>query len=343
MAANRAAWLTEPKATFLKIDSAEMPTPGPDEVVIANKAIAINPIEWKMVDYGMFIPKYPHILGSDLSGTVHEVGTDVSTLRKGDRITGHSTGLVSGIPEEGTYQLYTRCHATTIAKIPDSMSFIDAVVLPISISTASLGLYQKGGLELPLPSFNPAKTGKVILIWGGATSIGSSTTQLATASGVTVITTASPRNFAYCRDLGASTVIDYNAADAVQQVLTAIKSTDAEFAGIFDAVAGPPSFKAVFEIAQQAAGRKRISFVLPPPDDRPDDVEIFNINSPNAATTESNIGKPVWQDYVPQALEKGVLRCLPEPLIVGKGLESLYKGMQTSKQGVSAKKVVVEL
>lgn len=51
----------------------------------------------------------------------------------------------------------------------------------------------------------------------------------------------------------------------------------------------------------------------------------------------------MWKDYLPQAMQQGKLKCVPEPLVIGKGLESLQKGCDKNKEGVSAKKVVIEL
>lgn len=61
--ANKAAWIIEAKQKPLKVDHAPMPTPGPDEVVIKNKAVAVNPVDWKIQDTGYFISSYPNILG----------------------------------------------------------------------------------------------------------------------------------------------------------------------------------------------------------------------------------------------------------------------------------------
>ena len=61
--ANKAAWLTEAKQNPLKVDHAPMPSPGPDEVVIKNSAVAVNPVDWKIQDYGVIIQNYPNVLG----------------------------------------------------------------------------------------------------------------------------------------------------------------------------------------------------------------------------------------------------------------------------------------
>ncbi len=63
------------------------------------------------------------------------------------------------------------------------------------------------------------------------------------------------------------------------------------------------------------------------------------------ATTivKTEVGPAVWRDYVPKALEEGKLQAKPDPMVVGHGLESVQKGLDTNKAGVSAKKVVVTL
>ena len=85
MATNRAAWL-DGKAQALRIAPADMPSPGPEEVVIRNHAIAINPVDWKIQDSGYFIKTGPMVLGCDVAGEIYEVGGEVKGLKKGDRV-----------------------------------------------------------------------------------------------------------------------------------------------------------------------------------------------------------------------------------------------------------------
>lgn len=101
---------------------------------------------------------------------------------------------------------------------------MEGAVLPLSISTAAAGLYQKHFLALPLPTNKEAKPFKrTLLVWGGSSSVGSSTIQLAVASGVEVYTTASARNFAYCRALGAKRAFDYHDEDVEEQIVDALE------------------------------------------------------------------------------------------------------------------------
>jgi NADPH:quinone reductase-like Zn-dependent oxidoreductase len=84
---NQAAWLTKPGAT-LEIGDAPLPTAGPGEIVVRNVAVAINPLDWHMLDSGIFLKEWPAVFGCDVAGVVHEIGSGVSRFQKGDRVIG---------------------------------------------------------------------------------------------------------------------------------------------------------------------------------------------------------------------------------------------------------------
>ena len=85
MASNQAAWL-DGGGKKLRVADAPMPKAEAGKLVIKNKAIAINPVDWKIQDYGIFIQKWPTILGTDIAGEVVEVGEGVTEFKKGDRV-----------------------------------------------------------------------------------------------------------------------------------------------------------------------------------------------------------------------------------------------------------------
>jgi NADPH:quinone reductase-like Zn-dependent oxidoreductase len=174
----------------------------------------------------------------------------------------HALGRLIGDPAYGGFQLYTIAKEITVAGIPDSIPYEQAVVLPLSISTAAAGLYQKGFLELPYPTIDPKPIGKTILVWGGSSSVGSTTIQLAVASGLDVVSTASQRNFEYVKELGAKHVFDHSSATVVEDIITALKGT--KFVGAFDAISLPETVKATAEVVHQLGGGK-IAIVLPAP------------------------------------------------------------------------------
>ena len=86
MATNEAAWIMAPKAKPLVVAEAPMPIANPDEVVIRNRAVAVNPIDWKVQEYGVIVKDYPNVLGCDTAGEVVEVGSNVTKFSKGDRV-----------------------------------------------------------------------------------------------------------------------------------------------------------------------------------------------------------------------------------------------------------------
>lgn len=82
---NKAAYL-DAKGSKLRVAEAPIPKAGPNDIVIKNKAIAINPVDWKIQDYGFFVQNWPTVLGSDVAGEVVEVGEKVTRFKRSDRV-----------------------------------------------------------------------------------------------------------------------------------------------------------------------------------------------------------------------------------------------------------------
>jgi len=338
---NQAAWL-DGEGAKLRVDNAEMPTPGPDEVVVKNRAVAVNPVDWKIqTSGGAFLKVWPIVLGTDIAGELYEVGSNITKYKKGDRVLAHVISLLSQKPQDGGFQLYTVAPAVSTAIIPSKISYMEAAVLPLAVDTAALGLYdlrEKGFIGLPYPSLSPTSLGKTILVWGGSSSVGALAIQLAVASGAKVVAVASSHNHELVKGLGASEAIDYNKSFVVEDVVKTIQSVGGDFQGIYDAISTQNSYKYVLPIAEKLGGANIVT-TLPPPEILPAGIKFGNIISP----IDPTVSGPVWEHYITPALEQGKLKCLPEPLMVGKGLSSIQKGLDTSKAGVSAKKVVIEL
>ena len=121
----------------------------------------------------------------------------------------HTISLLTNDPTDGGFQLYSAAQAATTAVIPSNVSYTEGSVIPLALDTAAVGLYSStsdGCLGLPFPSLKPSPSGKTIIVWGGSSSVGALTIQLAVASGAEVVTTASSRNFDFCKKCGASEV-----------------------------------------------------------------------------------------------------------------------------------------
>jgi NADPH:quinone reductase-like Zn-dependent oxidoreductase len=266
---NFAAWVAS-KGARLAVDTASYPTLEPGRVIIKNAAVAINPADWKMQDFGVFVKSWPTIFGCDVAGEIVEVGDDVTNIKKGQRVLGHAIALLTGTAQDAGFQLYLSVPAVLVAPIPDEMSFEDASVIPLSLSTAAAGLYDKHLLALPYPTMSPRPSASSILIWGGSSSVGSSAIQLAVASGLRVVSTASKRNFEYVKSLGAETVVDHSSPTVVDDLVEALKGR--KLVGAFDSIGVPESVKPVAEVVSKLGGGF-IADVLDPPKDLPVGVE----------------------------------------------------------------------
>lgn len=336
---NQAAYL-DGKDQKLRVDKAEMPKPAAGEVIIKNHAIAINPVDWKIQDSGLFIQNWPMVIGCDVAGEIVEVGSDVKDLKKGDRVLGHCTSLATQASKNGAFQLYSATPAAITAKIPDSTSYSQASVLPLAIDTAAAGLYgtrEQGFMGLEYPTLTPTDSGKTLVVYGASSSVGALAIQLAVASGVYVIAIASKHNHEFCRSLGASETLDYKDASIVDDIAKAVKASEPRnFIGVYDTISNADSYKITVPVVEKC-GPGNLAVTLPGPQQVGQGVKVGNVFGISEAT------HPVWHSYVPEALQQGKLKCVPEPLVIGKGLESLQKGCDKNKEGVSAKKVVIEL
>lgn len=276
--ANKAAWLTAAKARPLQVDDAPMPTPVGTEIVVKNHAVAVNPVDWAIQATGMFPIPYPTILGLDSAGEITAVGESVTKFKIGDRVVTSLDPFAQKDPRRGAFQLFSLAREEGTAKLPDSLSYSEAAVLPLAVSTSASALFQADNLGLQLPTSNATPTGKVVLIWGGSTSLGACAIQLVVAAGYDVATTASGRNLDAMRGLGAKFVYDHTKDTVVDDIIVDLKHRD--FAGAYCAVLAPESIKQCATIASRLDGKKLVQTVLgremPFPEGLPEDIEFKN-------------------------------------------------------------------
>ncbi|KAJ9661777.1 hypothetical protein H2198_001742 [Neophaeococcomyces mojaviensis] len=378
---NEAAYLVSNKAAVLEVRSAPYTRPASNEITIRTHAVAINPVDHMIQSQGttLMFPwlTYPVLLGCDVAGIVVEVGSSTATrFSVGDRVIGQCLGSDKNVVKAGGnsaqnaqsgFQKYVVLQAHMASKIPDEMSFENATVLPLGVSTAACGLFQQDQLGLDLPT-NTSKAEKgrkgQVLIWGGSTSVGSNAIQLATAAGYDVITTCSPRNFEYCKSLGASQCFDYKSKTVVRDIVAAFANKTCVGAlsiggGAAEACIG------VLSKVKCAPGKKFVSMAsYPMPETAPQSfvmlqtavnfvswqVKTFIRTKLSGiswrfifATTlaENEVGPGIYRGFLPEALEKNTYKAKPDPLIVGSGLDKVQEAFEVLKKGVSVKKIVV--
>ncbi len=365
---NYAAWLITSKASKLEVKSAPYTSPASNQVVIKTAAVAINPVDHIKMDMGEVLyswVNYPLILGYDVAGEVVEVGSGVTRFKPGDRVIGLSYGMEKSrnTSAESGFQHYTVLHTHMTSPIPDYLPYESAAVLPLGLSTAAVGLFQKDQLALQYPSQSPKPTGQTVLIWGGSTSVGCNAIQLAVSAGYEVFTTCSPKNFPHVKTLGASQAFDYRSKTVIQDIIDAFKGKPT--AGAL--TIGNGGAEACLDILATCKGRKFLSMANYPAQDpkptsfvMPRFILFFIAWSVSTwfkskmrgigykfiwggTLVDNGLGKFIFEDYLPTALAQGGFRAAPEPEIVGKGLENIEAAFDILRKGVSAKKLVVTL
>ncbi|RYP80883.1 hypothetical protein DL769_002261 [Monosporascus sp. CRB-8-3] len=336
---HQAAFLDGPQKS-LRIGPTHTEKPGPGEVLLAVAAVAVNPVDWKVQDLGLFIKEWPAILGEDLAGEVVEVGEGVTNVRKGQRVIGHALFFRSGELKHSGFQEFVICPQASVAVLPDSISYEAGAVLPLSVSTAAAGLFQPDQLALDKPSTHPKKNGKTLLVWGGSSSVGMSTIQLGVAAGYDVVTTASEKNFDLVKNLGATAAFEYSSPNVIADLVAELKK--GTFAGAFDAIGLRESQHLIAQVMTELGGG-HIATVLPPPEDPPSGVTSRTFIAVTIFSEYPEVGEAVWQDFLPQALKTGQFKPSPPAKVVGKGLGSLQTAFDHQKAGVSAAKIVVTL
>lgn len=337
-AKNQGAYLPAAEANPLSIGPVDYPSVGDGEIIVKVAAAAVNPMDWYIQIMGAkLFPwlKYPYTPGSDVAGVVVEVGPGVTRFKKGDRIVSLAPGFES---RNGGFQTYSALSADLSSPIPDDLDFAKAAVLPLGMATAAAGLFQKDHLGLDYPKVGGARpNGKTVLIWAGSSSVGSNAIQLAVSAGYEVFTTSSPKNFDYCKRLGAARVFDYKSQTIKEDLISAFKGkTSAGGFGI------QRKSEIIFEIIEKVDGNKFVTCAMPVPENKPEGVGAKFIF---ASTIKDNeVGPLIFQQFLPSALAKKAYHTAPLPYVVGSGLEKVQEAYDLGKGGAtSAKKLVVTL
>lgn len=110
-----------------EISQVPKPAPGEGQILIKNKASAINPADYKRIAYNIMVDQWPTSGGFETSGVVDVVGTGVTHVKKGDEVM--SVGGMAGISSFG-FQEYTLVPAAFAALKPKSLSHEEAASLP---------------------------------------------------------------------------------------------------------------------------------------------------------------------------------------------------------------------
>jgi NADPH:quinone reductase-like Zn-dependent oxidoreductase len=330
----------------LVVESVPTVQPGPGEVLISVKAIAVNPVDYFMRDFGLFVTKYPFVLGSDIAGTIEAVGEGVTDFEVGARVLAFAPPFYAQEVRYGGFQEKVLVPSPVAAAIPDSLGFVDAATLPMGVATAWNG-WTSIGLTFDT-KFGPADK-KGVVVWGAASSVGICAIQTAHYLGFTVYATASPKNTAYLKSFGVKEVVDYrDPSAAVTKLLAAAQADGVTLSTVYRAAgdrATNDDLEACIDIVKSSGGGAVASAVNIPESGLaiPESVDLKFVLPPQGVEARHKHTARILQEWLAPRLAGGEFIPGPPAHVVGKGgAKDVNMALDTLKAGVSCEKIVVE-
>jgi len=175
----------------LNVVEVERPVAGPGQVVVRVKAAGINPGE-ASIRKGLMHSRWPATFpsgeGSDLAGTVDELGPGVQGFAVGDAVLGFTN-------KRASHAEYVVVEATDLVRRPANVPWEVAGALFVAGTTAYAAVRSIS-----------ARTGEHIVVSGAAGGVGSLVVQLLKLAGAMVVGVAGPANHQWLRDHGVTPV-----------------------------------------------------------------------------------------------------------------------------------------
>ncbi|CAI7567326.1 hypothetical protein N7533_005903 [Penicillium manginii] len=321
-----------------------LPIPSASQVQVKVSHVAQNPTDVQCFDVNAFGDGA--VLGCDFVGEVTELGSGVTRLSRGDIVAGLIWGgEIAGL---GGYSEYTVADQHISFKVPSNISKAEASTVPLAAATAWLALFSKGCLDLD----RSKATGVSVLVWGGSSSVGLYTIQLASICGFDVVTTCSPRNEDLVRSRGAKHVFDYRDPHVIEKITEVSPNIQHIFDTIGDANSSSLSSRAfggregnLCTVRPGKANTERVTA-----NTRVTDVLVWTVFLKDhryahfhwpASKEDHELASDLF-DNLSTWLEQGKIK--PSRAKVLRGLGSVTQGFQEHRDGaISAYKIVYEL
>lgn len=314
----------------------ETPRPylGAHEISIRTKAIGLNPIDWKTVEYKFCMPSLPWINGRECAGVIEAVGTEVLGLRIGQRVW---TSTYYRDRRAGCFQELVVAPEHTVLILPEPLSFEEAACLGVAGLTAAMTIWK--WFEVPMiPSASTSE--QFVLIWGGSTTTGQFAVQIAVEAGLKVIAVASQRMKLRLLDLGAHHVVarDGRSLADIASKVQQIGGDDIVY-GI-DLVGPNSAIHGIGCLSRQRAAKFAPLAMPAPLIDAPKNVEVVNVEM------KRFVLDPTSREYAARLTElvaKGGVR-VPERVVLTGGLAAVEDGLSRLRSGeTGGKKLVIRM
>jgi zinc-binding alcohol dehydrogenase family protein len=174
------------------------PLPGARDLLVAVKAVSVNPVDYKVRTFDAPTAGEAKILGWDVAGVVVEVGPEVQMFKRGDEVF-----YAGAMDRAGCNSEVHVVDERIVGPKPRTLSFEEAAALPLTSITAWEILFDRMRVD-------PTKEGTLLVI-AAAGGVGSILTQLARKlTRLTIVGTASRKESAdFARKMGVHHVIDH--------------------------------------------------------------------------------------------------------------------------------------
>ena len=188
------------------------------DILVRVEAVAVNPIDLKMLRAKQSPQGPDRVLGWDVAGKVVEVGAEVTGFQLGDDVF-----YAGSVIRPGACSEIHGVDARLVGHKPKTLSFVQAAALPLTCLAAWEALFDR--MHLARTTLHSPAT---LLVIGGAGGVGSMALQFASKlTGLRVIGTASrPESRAYCLEMGAADVIDHSQPLMSQLKALAVTAVD---------------------------------------------------------------------------------------------------------------------
>jgi NADPH2:quinone reductase len=178
----------------LVVEEVASTAPGSRQVTVAIKAVGLNFFDTLIIEGKYQVkPQLPFSPGGEIAGIVTQLGRDVTHLTAGDRVMGYVGH--GGAREEMV------ADAQRLSIIPPGLSDEIASGLSITYGTTLHALKDRANLQ----------AGETLAVLGAAGGVGQAAVEIGKLMGARVIACASSDDkLAFCRELGADAVVNYN-------------------------------------------------------------------------------------------------------------------------------------
>lgn len=290
------------------------------------------------------INSFPTVLGSDMAGTILSVGSAVknSDLVPGTRVTAFASAFFEGgNANYGAFQGKVIVPSSAVCPLPALTSFTEAAMLPMAVETAWSG-YWTIGMSFDMKVKPEEKRG--ILVWGGASSVGSAAVQIAKSMGYKVFVTASEKHHAYIKTLGASECFDYKDKDVVGRIVESAKKGGFVVDRCYCAANG--ALEQCAEVLRKTKGKDLAKIANAPrlPENWKNDgeVEAKFVSPPGDVEGRNEHFEIVFNKWLKEKLASGEFVPSPKMQLMTGGLGGVNAGLNELRKGVSGVKIVLE-